>query len=195
MISSPRIITMTTRILDTKSNSFLGVKMENNEDRMQPSRSYVKKKAIITLVIGCVLTSDGLMALLSLLLLPSLAQIYESMNIAFDVDASKAMSIVRGVICLTAGISLLIVSLLSYRKMKTMPADPILEPKNQEGSDGAEAKPEPIQTEDVKPTVENSPQTDFSSRLKELDQLHQDDLVSDSEYISRRTEILRDAGY
>lgn len=169
--------------------------MENNEDILQPSRSSVKKKAIITLVIGCVLTSDGLMSLLSLLHLPSLEKLYESMNIAFDIEASKVTSVVRGVICLTIGISLLIVSLLSCRKMKAMPADPFREPRIQEDSAGIKEDAETIESGFVKSAPENKIETDYSSRLKELDQLHQDGLVSDAEYLRKRAEILRDAGF
>ena len=169
--------------------------MENSDDRLQLSRSNVKKKAIITLVIGCVLTCDGLMSLLSLLLLPSLEKLYESMNIAFDVETSKITLIVRGVICLTIGISLLIVSLLSYRKMKRMPADPVSESNSFDASsEGADEK-ETFEPEVVRPAAESNAERDYSSRLKELDQLHQDGLVSDAEYLRKRAEILRDAGY
>ena len=169
--------------------------MENSDDRLQLSRSNVKKKAIITLVIGCVLTCDGLMSLLSLLLLPSLEKLYESMNIAFDVEASKITLIVRGVICLTIGISLLIVSLLSYRKMKRMSADPVSESNSFDASSEGTDEKETFEPEVVRPAAESNAERDYSSRLKELDQLHQDGLVSDAEYLRKRAEILRDAGY
>ena len=166
--------------------------MENSDDRLQLSRSNVKKKAIITLVIGCVLTCDGLMSLLSLLLLPSLEKLYESMNIAFDVETSKITLIVRGVICLTIGISLLIVSLLSYRKM---PADSVSENNSFDASSEGTDEKETFEPEVVRPAAESNAERDYSSRLKELDQLHQDGLVSDAEYLRKRAEILRDAGY
>ena len=47
----------------------------------------------------------------------------------------------------------------------------------------------------VIPAAECNAERDYSSRLKELDQLHQDGLVSDAEYLRKRAEILRDAGY
>lgn len=169
--------------------------MENSDDRLQLSRSNVKKKAIITLVIGCVLTCDGLMSLLSLLLLPSLEKLYESMNIAFDVETSKITLIVRGVICLMIGISLLIVSLLSYRKMKGMPADSVSENNSFDASSEGTDEKETFEPEVVRPAAESNAERDYSSRLKELDQLHQDGLVSDAEYLRKRAEILRDAGY
>ena len=169
--------------------------MENSDDRLQLSRSNIKKKAIITLVIGCVLTCDGLMSLLSLLLLPSLEKLYESMNIAFDVETSKITLIVRGVICLMIGISLLIVSLLSYRKMKGMPADSVSENNSFDASSEGTDEKETFEPEVVRPAAESNAERDYSSRLKELDQLHQDGLVSDAEYLRKRAEILRDAGY
>lgn len=169
--------------------------MDNNKGQTSYYRRSLKTKAIITLVIGCVLTCDGLMSLLSLLLLPSLELLYESMNIAFDVETSKITLIVRGVICLTIGISLLIVSLLSYRKMKGMPADPVSENKSFDASsEGADEKVT-IEPEVVRPAAETNAERDCSSRLKELDQLHQDGLISDAEYLRKRAEILRDAGY
>lgn len=169
--------------------------MENSDDRLQLSRSNIKKKAIITLVIGSVLTCDGLMSLLSLLLLPSLEKLYESMNIAFDVETSKITLIVRGVICLMIGISLLIVSLLSYRKMKGMPADSVSENNSFDASSEGTDEKETFEPEVVRPAAESNAERDYSSRLKELDQLHQDGLVSDAEYLRKRAEILRDAGY
>lgn len=169
--------------------------MNNNKGQASYYRRRVKTKAIITLVIGCILTSDGLMSLLSLFLLPSLEKLYESMNIAFDVETSKITLIVRGVICLTIGTSLLIVSLLSYRKMKGMPADSVSESNSFDASSEGVEEKETIEPEVVIPAAESNAERDYSSRLKELDQLHQDGLVSDAEYLRKRAEILRDAGY
>lgn len=170
--------------------------MDNNKGQTSYYRRSLKTKAIITLVIGCVLTCDGLMSLLSLLLLPSLELLYESVNLAFDADSSKITLIVRGVICLAAGISLLLVSLFTYRKLKTIPTCPVSEPAPYENLDDV-AKEKEGAVEDVtkSPVKPNHVEADYSSRLKNLEQLHQDGLMSDAEYLKKRSEILHDAGF
>ena len=161
-----------------------------------PTRRTVKKMAIITLVIGCILACDGMMSLLSLLLLPSLEKLYESMDLAFDAETSKITLIVRGAICLTAGMSLLLVSFFSYRKLKGMPASPVSESAPLENLGEASKEKEAMEAEVAQSAAEpKREQADYSSRLKNLEQLHQDGLMSDAEYLKKRAEILHDAGF
>ena len=76
-----------------------------------------------------------------------------------------------------------------------MPADPVSESNSFDASSVGTDEKETFEPEVVRPAAESNAERDYSSRLKELDQLHQDGLVSDAEYLRKRAEILRDAGY